>query len=108
MIIFNRWPGNAQNRTDIVEQAVVTRRMGTVVVLNIRRSQEHTLRDRAEGPAWFHVKLVVHGSQVQVYLDGSKKPAIEVAAMFNANEKGVLGLCGRHFYFADFRYTPAE
>lgn len=107
-IIFNRWAGKDQDKSDVVEQAVVTRRTGTVLVLNIRKSGQHTIRDALDGPEWFHVKLVVQGRKVQAYLDGSEEPSIEVGAMFDPNEKGVLGLCGRHFYFANFRYTTVE
>ena len=105
-IMFNRaWPGKDR---DEVEQAIVTRRVGTVLVLNIRRSEEDTIRHTADGPEWFHVKVVVQRSNVQVYLNGSEEPDIEVGAVFDPNEKGVVGLCGRHFYFANFRYTTAE
>ena len=107
-VLFNHWRANDQQTSGGVEQAVVTRRTGTVLVLNIRKSGEDAIPGGPDGPEWFHVKVVVEGGKVQVYLDGSEEPSIEVGAMFDPNEKGALGLCGRHFYFANFRYTTVE
>jgi UDP-N-acetyl-D-mannosaminuronic acid transferase (WecB/TagA/CpsF family) len=110
-IIFNRWPGKDQDKSDIVEQAVVTRRNGTVLVLNIRGSGQDSIPDRMDGPEWFHAKVVVQGDGVKVYLNGGEEPSIEVGAVFDGDRKGVLGLCGGGglgFYFANFRYNTVE
>jgi len=107
-ILFNHWRGEDQDQGEFVEQAVVTRRNGTVLVLNIRGSGQDNTRDRMDGPDWFHVKAVIQADKVKVYLNGSEEPSIELGAMFDGNEKGVLGLCGGGFYFANFRYTAVE
>lgn len=107
-IMFNHWRGKDEDKHDVVEQAVVTRRMGTVLLLNIRRSGRDGNCGRRGLHDWYHVKLVVQGDTVSVYLNGSKQPSIELGAMLDGNTKGVLGLCGGGnggFYFADFRYT---
>jgi len=93
-ILLNHWRGENQGQCEFVEQAVVTRRNGTVLVLNIRRSGQDNTRDRMDGPDWFHVKAVIQADKVKVYLNGSDEPSIELGAMLDGNEKGVLGLCG--------------
>ena len=110
-ILFNHWPGNDQDHGEFVEQAVVTRRSGTVLVLNIRGSGQDSLPDGTDGPEWFHVKVVVQGDGAKVYLNGAEEPSIEVGAVFDRNRKGVLGLCGGGgggSYFANFRYNTLE
>jgi len=106
-ILLNHWRGKNQDQGEFLEQAVVTRRNGTVLVLNIRRSGQDNTRDRMDGPDWFHVKAVLQADKVKVYLNGSDEPSIELGAMLDGNEKGVLGLCGGG-YFANFQYTAAE
>ncbi len=107
-IVFNRWRGKDEDKCDVVEQAVVTRRTGTVLVLNIRKSGQDGIRERLDVYDWFHVKVVVQVENVKVYLNGSEEPSIEVGAMFDGNKKGVLGLCGGDFCFANFQCTATR
>lgn len=107
-IMFSRWRGKEDDKRGVVEQAVVTRRTSTVLHLNIRESRQYGLPKGLGGYDWFHVKVVVQGDTAKVYLNGSKEPSIEVGAVFDANEKGEVGFCGGHFYFANFQYTNAK
>ncbi len=107
-IKFNRWPGENQDKRVVVEQAVVTRRANTVLLLNTRGPGFSSIRDKTEGPDWFHVKVVVQGDRVQVYLNGDEEPTFEVGAVFDGNRSGALGLCGGDFFFKNFKYTAAE
>lgn len=106
-ILLNHWRGKKKDQGEFVEQAVVTRRNGTVLILNIRRSGRDNSHDMMDGPAWFHVKAVIQADKVKVYLNGSDEPSIELGAMLDGNERGVLGLCGGG-YFANFQYTAVE
>ncbi len=107
-IIFIHQRASVQNDSDFVEQAVVTRRTNTVLVLHIRKSVQDGVRNSANWGGWFHVKVIIKGGHVVVFLNGSEEPSFEVGAMFDANEKGVLGLCGGNFCFTNFQYTVAE
>lgn len=107
-IMFSRWRGTDDDKRGVVEQAVVTHRTSTVLLLNIRESMQYGVPEKLGGHDWFHVKVVVQGDTVKVYLNRSKEPSIEVGAMFDGKEKGVLGLCGGHFYFANFQYTTVN
>jgi len=107
-IMFSCWPPDGKNTGDVIEQALVTRRVGTVLLLNIRRGAPAVKRRSVEERDWIHVKVVVQGDRVKIFLNGSKKPDLEMAGMLEKDEKGTLGLCGGGFYFANFRYTLAE
>ena len=106
-IVFNRWPSDDKSKRDVVEQAAVTRRASTLLLLNIRKAAREG-RAWAEAHEWFHVKVVVLADSVKVFLNGNAKPDIEVGAMFDRGEKGVLGLCGADCYFANFRCRAAR
>ncbi len=109
-VTFNHWLRKGQV-ADILEQAVVTRKNGTVLVLNLRGPGPDGSRESWDGPGWFHAKVVVLGDTVKVYLNGSEEPAIELGAVFDKDRKGMLGLCGGGgggFYFANFRYVTVE
>lgn len=105
VVFFNRWRGTENDKCDVVEQAAITHRTGTNLVLNIRTSASDGIHTRPDLCEWFHVKIVVLGSSVTVYLNDSQEPSFAVGAMLDVNEKGVLGLCGGDCYFANFRYT---
>jgi hypothetical protein len=105
VVFFNRWRGTENDTCDVVEQAAITHRTGTNLVLNIRTSASDGSHTRPDLCEWFHVKIVVQGSSVTVYLNNSQVPSFEVGAMLDVHEKGVLGLCGNDCYFANFRYT---
>ena len=107
-IVFNRWASNDESKHDVIEQALVTRRASRVLLLNIRKAARNGGQGPVEADDWFHVKVVVQAATVKVFLNGSKKPDLEVGAVFDKDEKGVLGLCGGDCYFANFRYTPAK
>ncbi|MHB0956940.1 MAG: hypothetical protein ACYC0X_13460 [Pirellulaceae bacterium] len=107
-IVFNRWRGIQATPYDVVQQAVVTHKIGTVLLLNIERSEQEDTHQSPGVCEWFHVKIVIQGSNMKVHLNGREEPSIEVGAMFDENEKGVIGLCGGDCGFANFRYTPAE
>ncbi len=107
-IMFSRRRGKDGDRREVVEQVVVTRRTGTVLLLNTRRPAFPSTREGHLGHVWFHVKVVVQGDSVSVYLNGGKKPDVTIGGLFDANEKGELGFCGGHLYFANFRYTSAD
>lgn len=107
-IVFSRRGGRTGDGNEVVEQAVVTRRDGTFVFLSIRIPERDDVGGKPNLDEWFHVKIVFHGKDVEVYLNGSNKPCIEVGAMFDDLGAGTLGVCGTGFCFANFRYTPSE
>jgi len=107
-ILFNHWAGEQKGKHDVIEQAVVTRRTNTTLLLNIRRPARPPNRPWKEANDWFHVKVVVRADSVKIFLSDKTKPDIEVGEMLTKGEKGTLGLCGGDCYFANFRYTRAE
>ncbi len=107
-IMFSRRRGKDEDRREVVEQAVVTRRAGTVLLLNTREPVHLGAHGERVTNNWFHVKVAILGDTVSVYLNGGKKPDIVIGGLFDANEKGELGFCGGHLYFANFRYTSTD
>ncbi len=100
-VTFTSSPSASSTAESRVEQAVITRRNGTLLVLRMAR------REKPRG--WFHVKLVVVGSKVAVYVDGSKEPVLVVDKMLDKKGHGHVGVWGLHdVYFTNFRCTPAE
>ena len=58
---------------------------------------------------WNHLKLVVNGAQLEVFLNGIAHPSMVVDNLRHDLEAGTLGiraLFGNHF--ANFRYTPQD
>jgi hypothetical protein len=104
-IIFNFWPVKGERAAKHLEQAVLTRKDNTVLVLNIRQSARDDVRCSVK---WFHVKIVVRESKVQIYLDGNGRPSIEMGNVFDETQRGAIGLFGGDFYFANFSYTSDE
>ena len=54
---------------------------------------------------WNHIKMVVHGKQMRVYVNDMKKPALWVPAMEGITEKGGIGLEGNVIY-ANLKISP--
>ncbi len=108
MILFNCWSGSGKGGEMTVEQAVVTRRSNMVALLNIRVPPHDSAGRKQETHDWFHVKLVIQGDNVKLYLDTNQEPSLELGAMLNETERGTLGFFGSEFVFANFRYTTLE
>ena len=58
---------------------------------------------------WVHLKIVVSGETVEVFLNGAPEPDLTVRELKNGISKGSIGLWGRYgaANFANFRYTLA-
>lgn len=56
---------------------------------------------------WMHVKLVVSGSRMEVYLSDGDQPALFVPALKRHVQAGGLAL-GGDAHFANFSYTPLD
>lgn len=54
---------------------------------------------------WNHVKLVIHGKQMRVYVNDMDKPALWVPAMEGITDKGRIGFVG-NVIFANVTVTP--
>ncbi|NAS13591.1 hypothetical protein GTQ38_16380 [Flavobacteriaceae bacterium R33] len=54
---------------------------------------------------WNHVKLVVHGKQMKVYVNDMDKPALHVPVLESKSDKGLVLLTGNVIY-ANFRIRP--
>ena len=59
---------------------------------------------------WVHLKLVISGTKMLVYLDNSGESNLVVTDLKRGNSKGKIGLWGRNgaMNFANFRYNPAQ
>jgi hypothetical protein len=56
---------------------------------------------------WMHFRLVVSGSQMEVYINDMNKPALFVPELKRPVTPGKLSLFGAA-HFANFRYTPLD
>ena len=106
-IMIDRRRGEPRDPNEMVEQAVVTRRNGTLVLLRVGTPRQDGLGKKPDLYEWFHLKVAIRGKDVKVYLNGNEEPSIEVGGMFDDIGRGTLGVCGRDFYFANFRYTSS-
>lgn len=104
-IVLSRWARGTHESGSVLEQAVITRRHGTLVYLMIDIPNQRSSGAPVTTADWFHVKVVCRGDRASVYLDNSENPIIEVAGMLDSEATGTLGMCGSDFYFSDFRYT---
>ncbi len=57
---------------------------------------------------WMHFKVVVSGSQMEVFIDDMNKPALSVPELKRPVQSGMLALFGRNARFANFRYTLVD
>jgi hypothetical protein len=105
-VLFNHWrPGREASERAVLEQAVITRRDGTVVVLNLRDAAH--LQTSQRQPGWFHVRITVRGDSLAVFLDNEETPIITLGSVVEQGS-GEIGLCGSDFHFANFVFTPAH
>ncbi len=70
---------------------------------------QHQAAEEFNTTKWNHLKLVVNGAQLKVYINGVEQPSMTVDNLRHdviAGTLGVRALFGNHF--ANFRYTPQE
>ena len=84
-----------------MDQAVITRNNGTLILLNIGVP---SVGDNPDLRDWFHARVVIQGRNVKVYLD-DEELCLEVGGMIDGSGNRTLGMCGSDFYFSNFRYT---
>ena len=64
-----------------------------------------------DGDAWFHVKIVVEGKKVSVFVNDATTPSLEVGTL-NDRTSGKIGIWGGDAgdggYFANLKITPAS
>ena len=98
-ILWN--PTQRKPAVELPQQELITPRDGTFFLLRTDRD--------VESPRWFHVKLIVLGSRVTVYLNDTKEPVLVVDKMLDAKTRGNVGVWGlQDVYFTNFRYTPTD
>jgi hypothetical protein len=107
-VMLNRWRRASLAGAAVIEQAVLTRREGTLLFLQVGVPGKDDSGADRDSHGWFHLKVVVRGRRLAVYLDHEAQPSIEVDEMLDVIGPGTLGVCGRNSYFANFRYTPFE
>lgn len=52
---------------------------------------ENKIENAPGGDDWFHVKIVVNGSHISVFVNNAQQPSLEVEKL-NTNQKGGIGL----------------
>jgi hypothetical protein len=107
-VMFGPARRSPMNEGSLFEQAVITRREGTLVLLRLGMSGEGERGKQFDLFRWFHVKIVVRGQGVQVYVDDSREPVIVADKILDDCGHGTVGVFGNRFYFANFHYTPCE
>lgn len=99
-VFIQRLPRGEQEKQAALYQAIVTCRNGTQIVL-----VTHFPRGLAEGRRnWFHVRLVVRGSSVAIFLDDAEEPIVTLGTVLE-DGKGTIGLCGSDFYLSNFKFV---
>jgi hypothetical protein len=56
---------------------------------------------------WNHLKLILQGSQAQLFINDTVKPVLTIAHLRNETKKGMIGVksISKGIYFANFRYA---
>ncbi|MBC8871371.1 MAG: hypothetical protein H8E44_18250 [Planctomycetes bacterium] len=99
-VFFQRLHRGEREKQEALDQAVVTCRKGTNIVLIT-----HFSKGPREGRLnWFHVRLVVQGDSVAIFLEGEEKPIVTLGAVLE-DGKGTIGLCGSDFYLSNFKFA---
>ena len=96
-------PFHAGSSTPVgtIQQAVITRRNGTYLFLRMGPS--------VKAAEWFHVKLVILGTRLAVYVNHGREPVFVVDKVLDGKARGDVGVWSiGNTYFANFRYTPAK
>ena len=58
---------------------------------------------------WMHIRLIIFGDQMEIYVDDMEKPQLYVYDLKRDEKKGYLGLWGSTTcYFANFKVTPLK
>lgn len=104
VMFFRHFSRSKSVADNVVEQAVVTRRNGSAVVLTIR---DEVVRDGLAGRQlshWFHVKLEIKDDKLRVFIDDHPKPVFELRGiMWDGNGGSLIGVCGGGFYLSNFQ-----
>ncbi|NQT16716.1 MAG: hypothetical protein HQ582_28420 [Planctomycetes bacterium] len=107
-VVFGPARRSPMNQGSLLEQAVITRRGGTLLLLRLGLPAEREPGKNLDLYGWFHVKIVVCGQGLRVYFDDSREPIIIADKILDGDRRGTVGVCGNDFYFANFRYTSRE
>ena len=70
---------------------------------------QHQAAEEFNTTKWNHLKLVVNGARLTVFINGTEQPSLTVENLRHEAKTGTLGiraLFGNHF--ANFSYTPQE
>jgi len=60
--------------------------------------------------AWFHLKMVINGTQAEVYFNGESTPSFQIPELKQGDVTGQIGVRASlsEVYFANFSYTQME
>jgi hypothetical protein len=99
--------GTAKHKNTVQYAVVGNRSLGWN---SLRRNFPGTFESGADVPVmeWFHVKLIIKGNQVSVFVNDAEKPVLVVNQTLSGLRKGGIGIWGWNAYFANLKYTPTE
>ncbi len=90
-----------------VRQAVISRRDGLLCVLRLKPERESDAGPTVRHEEWSHVKLVVVGSRLEVFLNNGDEPVFVIERMLDASGPGTVGVRGRGVHFSNFCFVPS-
>jgi len=107
-IYFRPQNAGTAKHANTVQYAVLGREDGTWRYLRTKFPGKYETGADIKKGEWFHVKLVIRGTEVKVYVDEKPEPVLTVDKMLDGVAKGTVGVWGWNSYFANFRFTPAS
>ncbi len=107
-VYFRPQNAGTAKHANTVQYAVIGRKDGTWRYLRTNFPGKYETGADIKKDEWFHVRLVIRGAEVKVYVDEKPEPVLTVDKMLDGTSKGTVGVWGWNSYFANFHFTPAS
>lgn len=107
-VYFRPQNAGTARHANTVQYAVIGREDGTWRYLRTNFPGKYETGADIKKDEWFHVKLVILGAEVKVYVDEKSEPVLTVDKMLDGVSRGTVGVWGWNSYFANFRFTPVS
>lgn len=106
-VYFRPQNAGTAKHANTVQYAVIGREDGTWRHLRTNFPGKYETGADIKKDEWFHVRMVIRGTEVKVYVNDTPEPILTVDKMLDGVSRGTVGVWGHNSYFANFRYTPA-
>ncbi len=104
-VYFRPQNAGTERHENTVQYAVMGREDGHWSALRREFPGKYEAGTDIQKEEWFHVRMVIEGTSLKVYVNDGKQPVLTVDPMLDGVSSGSVGLWGWDSYFANFKYT---